>query len=29
MRYPPDVAKMEADRVIAQSESLADVFSRE
>lgn len=27
--YPPDVAKMEADRVIAQSESLADVFSRE
>ena len=26
--YPPDVAKMEADRVIAQSESLADVFSR-
>jgi type I restriction enzyme R subunit len=27
--YPPDVAKMEADRVIAQSENLADVFSRE
>lgn len=27
--YPPDVAKMEADRVIAQSESLADIFSRE
>lgn len=27
--YPPDIAKMEADRVIAQSESLADVFSRE
>ena len=27
--YPPDVAKMEADRVIAQSESLADVFSKE
>ncbi|MDD2985368.1 type I restriction endonuclease subunit R [Flavobacterium sp.] len=26
--YPPDVAKMEADRVIAQSESLADMFSR-
>lgn len=26
--YPPDVAKMEADRVIAQSESLADVFSK-
>ena len=26
--YPPDLAKMEADRVIAQSESLADVFSR-
>ncbi|MXS70730.1 HsdR family type I site-specific deoxyribonuclease [Flavobacteriaceae bacterium W22] len=26
--YPPDVAKMEADRVIAQSESLADIFSR-
>ena len=26
--YPPDVAKMEADRVIAQSESLAEVFSR-
>lgn len=24
--YPPDLAKMEADRVIAQSESLADVF---
>ena len=27
--YPPDVAKMEADRVIAQSESLAGVFSRQ
>ena len=27
--YPPDVAKMEADRVIAQSESLADIFSNE
>lgn len=27
--YPPDIAKMEADRVIAQSESLADVFSKE
>ncbi|MBD0725537.1 DEAD/DEAH box helicase [Flavobacterium sp. L1I52] len=27
--YPPDVAKMEADRVLAQSESLADVFSRD
>ncbi len=27
--YPPDVAKMEADRVIAQSENLADVFSKE
>jgi type I restriction enzyme R subunit len=27
--YPPDVARMQADRVIAQSESLADVFSRE
>ncbi|MDQ5929905.1 MAG: type restriction enzyme subunit, partial [Bacteroidota bacterium] len=26
--YPPDVARMQADRVIAQSESLADVFSR-
>lgn len=26
--YPPDLAKMEADRVIAQSENLADVFSR-
>jgi len=26
--YPPDVAKMEADRVIAQSESLADIFSK-
>ena len=25
--YPPDLAKMEADRVIAQSESLADIFS--
>lgn len=27
--YPPDLAKMEADRVLAQSESLADIFSRE
>lgn len=27
--YPPDVAKMEADRVIAQSESLASIFSKE
>ena len=27
--YPPDVAKMEADRVIAQSESLAEVFSKQ
>ncbi|TDX86572.1 type I restriction endonuclease subunit R [Epilithonimonas xixisoli] len=27
--YPPDVAKMEADRVLAQSESLANVFSKE
>jgi type I restriction enzyme R subunit len=27
--YPPDVARMQADRVIAQSESLADIFSRE
>lgn len=27
--YPPDLAKMEADRVIAQSESLADIFSKE
>lgn len=27
--YPPDLAKMEADRVIAQSESLADIFSRD
>lgn len=27
--YPPDLAKMEADRVIAQSENLADVFSKE
>lgn len=26
--YPPDVARMEADRVIAQSESLADFFNR-
>lgn len=26
--YPPDLAKMEADRVIAQSESLADIFSK-
>ncbi len=25
--YPPDLAKMEADRVLAQSESLAEVFS--
>ncbi|CAH8283106.1 type I restriction enzyme R subunit [Mariniflexile fucanivorans] len=27
--YPPDIARIQADRVIAQSESLADVFSRE
>lgn len=27
--YPPDLAKMEADRVIAQTENLADIFSRE
>ena len=27
--YPPDLARLEADRVIAQGESLADVFSRE
>jgi type I restriction enzyme R subunit len=27
--YPPDLAKIEADRVLAQSENLADVFSRE
>ena len=27
--YPPDLARMEADRVIAQGESLANVFSRE
>lgn len=27
--YPPDVAKMEADKVIAQSESLASVFSKD
>jgi type I restriction enzyme R subunit len=25
--YPPDLARLEADRVIAQGESLADVFS--
>ena len=27
--YPPDLARLEADRVIAQGESLADVFSGE
>ena len=27
--YPPDLAKMEADRVLAQGESLADMFSRD
>jgi type I restriction enzyme R subunit len=27
--YPPDLAKIEADKVLAQSESLADVFSSE
>jgi type I restriction enzyme R subunit len=26
--YPPDLARMQADRVIAQSESLADIFSK-
>ena len=26
--YPPDLARMEADRVLEQSESLADVFSK-
>lgn len=25
--YPPDLARMEADRVIAQGESLASVFA--
>ena len=25
--YPPDLAKIEADRVLAQSENLADIFS--
>ena len=27
--YPPDLARMEADRVLAQGESLAAVFSRD
>jgi len=27
--YPPDLAKMEADRVLAQGESLAEMFTRE
>lgn len=27
--YPPDLAKMEADRVLAQGESLADMFSKD
>lgn len=27
--YPPDLAKLEADRVLAQGESLAEMFSRE
>ena len=27
--YPPDVAKLEADRVLAQGESLAYIFSSE
>ena len=27
--YPPDLAQMEADRVLAQGESLAAVFSRD
>lgn len=27
--YPPDLARMEADKVLAQSESFADVFSKE
>ena len=27
--YPPDLARMEADKVLAQGESLAGVFSRD
>lgn len=27
--YPPDLAKLEADRVLAQGESLADIFSKQ
>jgi type I restriction enzyme R subunit len=27
--YPPDLAKLEADRVLAQGESLAEIFSKE
>lgn len=27
--YPPDIAKLEADRVLAQGESLADIFSKQ
>jgi type I restriction enzyme R subunit len=27
--YPPDLARMEADRVINQSESLAELFAEE
>ena len=27
--YPPDIAKLEADRVLAQGESLAEMFSKE
>ena len=27
--YPPDLARMEADKVLAQGKSLAGVFSRD
>jgi type I restriction enzyme R subunit len=27
--YPPDLAKLEADKVLVQGESLADIFSTE
>ena len=27
--YPPDLAKMEADKVLAQGEALAEIFSQE
>ena len=27
--YPPDLARMEADKVLSQSDSMTDIFSKE